>query len=369
MVVPFFDLARQTAELLPEIREAIADVVQSGKFILGPNVKALEKEMADYCGGEHAIAVASGTDALHLALRAMGVGPGDEVITSPFTFIATAEAISYTGAKPVFADIDPTTFNIDPTHLEKCITSRTKAILPVHLYGLSADVDAIRQAIGDRDIKILEDAAQAIGAEYKGAPVGSLGDAAIFSFYPTKNLGAFGDGGMIVTKDAEIANRVRVLAAHGGKNYGYYDELGFNSRLDEMQAAIIRTKMKHLDGWNKKRRGNAQKYQSELSHVPVTLPSEPGGYKHVYHQFTIRVPNREALRTFLQDKGIGSGIYYPLAVHRQVLYKNLPLTNGNLRESELAQDQVLSLPIFPELTEPETGAVIGAVQSFYRGAS
>ena len=353
MTVPFFDLQRQYTNLQSEIDHAVAQVLKSGHFILGPQVAEFEKEVVTYMGAGFAVGVASGTDALLLALRACGVGPGDEVITTPFTFVATIETIIYAGAKPVFADIEPFSMNISIPAIEKKITKKTKALLPVHLFGYPVNMPEIMKIAKARNLKVVEDMAQGIGATIGSAKAGRFGDASCLSFFPTKNLGAYGDGGMVVTSDAGIADEVKVLRGHGSRKTYYYDEIGTNSRLDEIQAAILRVKMRRLDESNGRRREHAAQYRAILKDTPVTLPGDPEYGTHVYHQYTLRSPQRDALRKGLEAKGIGSMVYYPLSLHLQKAYAYLGYHAGDFPESEKAQAEVLSLPIFPELTNSE----------------
>jgi dTDP-4-amino-4,6-dideoxygalactose transaminase len=342
-------------------------VMASGHFVLGPNVKALEAEVAEYVGCRYGVGVASGTDALRLSLAALGIGPGDEVVTTPFTFVATANIISHCGARPVFVDIDPRTFNIAPAHIEAAVTERTKAVVPVHLYGQPADMDAIMDIARRRSLYVIEDCAQAIGAEEDGQRVGSFGDVACFSFYPTKNLGAYGDGGMVTTNNPEIAGRMDVLRRQGGKVKYYHEVLGFNSRLDEMQAALLRVKLRHLDGWQAERQRSATRYDELLSTLDVVTPFVRPGVTHVYHQYTIRVPHRDGLHQFLKDRGIGTMIYYPLPLHLQKLYHDLGYAEGSLPVSEQAAREVLSLPMYPELTDEQIRTVVEAIGEFSDG--
>jgi dTDP-4-amino-4,6-dideoxygalactose transaminase len=361
-LIPILDLRRQYHALEAEIATATRDVFESGHFINGPNVDAFETEMAAYAGTTFALGLNSGTDALHLALRALDIGPGDEVVTSPFTFIATAEAISMVGATPVFADIDPETFNIDPRAIEAAITARTQAILPVHLYGNPAPMREIL-AIAERSgLAVIGDCAQAIGATIEGQPVGSFGDAGAFSFFPSKNLGAYGDGGMLVTSRKDIADRVRSLRSHGGRVKYHHEELGVNSRLDELQAAILRVKLPHLNDWIERRRAIAHAYTAALADG-VTVPREWTGARHVYHQYTVRLPDRNAAHTALAARGIGTMVYYPVPLHLQAVYEPLGYRHGDFEHAERAAEEVLSLPIFPELHADERDAVIGAVRA------
>jgi dTDP-4-amino-4,6-dideoxygalactose transaminase len=364
MSVPFFDLKIQNSKIRKEIDAAISNVVDSAHFILGPNVAELEKETAAYHGAKFAVGVASGTDALLLALRACGIKEGDEVITTPFTFVATAEVISNTGAKPVFVDIDPGTFNIDPDEIRKKINSRTKAIIPVHLYGQPADMDAIMDLAKKHNIRVIEDSCQAIGAKYHGKHVSTIGDAGCISFFPTKNLGGFGDGGMVITNSEEIYNTVKVLRGHGSRVTYHYDMVGFNSRLDEIQAAVLRIKLKYLESWMEARRKSAAIY-NEMLPGSVETPKEYPNVRHVYNQYTIKVKDRNKLQEFLKTKGIGSMIYYPLALHLQKVYEELGYKKGSMPDCEKVQDHVLSLPIFPELTEAQVTEVASAIKEFH----
>jgi dTDP-4-amino-4,6-dideoxygalactose transaminase len=364
MSVPFFDLKIQNSKIRKEIDAAIAAVVDSAHFILGPNVAELEMETAAYHGAKYAVGVASGTDAIHLALRAAGIGKDDEVITTPFTFVATAEVISFIGAKPVFVDIDPGTFNIDPDRIKAKINKRTKAIIPVHLFGQAAEMDPIMELAKQHNLKVIEDSCQAIGAKYHGKHVSTIGDAGCLSFFPTKNLGGFGDGGMVITNDENIYNTVRVLRGHGSKTTYHYDMVGFNSRLDEIQAAVLRIKLKHLEIWMEARRKNASLYGKLISGT-VEMPKEYANVRHVYNQYTVKAKDRNKLQEHLKAKGIGAMIYYPLALHLQNVYKNLGYKKGDLPNCEKVQDEVLSLPIFPELTETQITEVAGAIKEFY----
>lgn len=366
MPVPFFDLSRQTAALKKELDAAIGAVVSSSRFILGENVAALEKELAASIGVKHAVGVASGTDALHLALLACGVKPGDEVITTPFTFVATAEAISYCGAKPVFVDIEPNSFNINPTKIEEKLTTKTRAILPVHLYGLPADMSKLMAIAKKHSLKVVEDCAQSIGSAFMGQKTGSFGAAAAFSFFPTKNLGCFGDGGMVLTDNPEIADELKVLRGHGSRVTYHYDLIGFNSRLDELQAAILRVKLPHLAEWTKKRQANAKIYTRLLGDISqITLPASPDNCRHAYNQFTLRTEQRDALFEHLKNEKIGAMVYYPLSLHLQKAFSFLGYRPGDFPESEKAQREVLSLPIFPEATSAEIEAAANAVRKFF----
>ena len=365
MTIPILDLKAQYLAHREEIDGALLSVVADGQFILGPNVRALEQEIAAYVGCQYAIGVASGTDALLLTLTALGVGPGDEIITTPFTFVATASTISHRGAVPVFVDIDPRTFNLVPEMVEKAVTPRTKAIVAVHLFGQPVEMGPILEIAQRHGLKVIEDAAQAIGAEEHGRRAGSFGDAGCFSFYPTKNLGAYGDGGMVTTNDPAVAEKVDILRRQGGKTKYYSEILGFNSRLDEIQAALLRVKLRHLDEWTAGRQRVARRYNELLAGGAVTTPYERPGVRHVYHQYTIRAPRRDELQASLKKQGIGTMVYYPAPLHRQELYSNLNYPAGSLPNSEQAADEVLSLPIYPELTDAQIETVAEAIAGFY----
>jgi len=374
MSVPFLDLTRQHGPIRPEIDSALARVLDSGQFLLGPEAQALEQELAARCGVPHAVAVASGTDAILLALLAMDVGPGDEAITTPFTFMATGGSIARTGAKVVFADIDPATFNLDPAAAEAAVTGRTRAIVPVDLYGQCAAWERFEAIASARGIRLVEDACQAIGASRHGRPAGSFGDAAAFSFYPTKNLGGMGDGGLLTTRSAEIAARVRRLRTHG--DAGGYDhrEIGMNSRLDAFQAAILRVKAARADAWNAERRKIAARYTELLGQVfrsagteAAVRPSAPpgSGTVHVYHQYVVRSARRDDLMAHLRKAGIGCTVYYPIPLHLQPCFEALGCRKGDFPESERAAAEVLALPIYPGLTASEQEEVVAAIASFH----
>jgi dTDP-4-amino-4,6-dideoxygalactose transaminase len=371
MKIPLTDLKAQYSSIKDEIDSAIQRVIQSGQFILGPEVKAFEEEMAAYCGMRYAVGVASGTDALHMALLACGIKSGDEVITTPFTFIATAESIAKCGAKPVFADIDMKTYNIDPVQIEAKINKKTKAILPVHLYGQPVAMDDILTIARKHNLKIVEDAAQALGAEYKGKKVGSLSDAGCLSFFPSKNLGAYGDGGMMVTNDPRIAETVRILRVHGSKTTYQHFTHGFNSRLDALQAAVLRVKLKHLGKWNELRRGKTAIYTKMLSQVEgIEPPYIEKDAKSSCNYYTIRVKHsrlsRDELRNHLESKGIQTMVYYPLSLHLQEVYKYLGHKQGDFPQSERAQEQVLSLPMYAELDEKQIKEVVESIKGFLK---
>lgn len=362
------DVCRQNAALQGEMQAAMADICRSGAFVQGPACREIEAAIADYCQVKHAVGCASGSDALLLALMALEVGPGDEVILPSFTFFATAGAVWRLGAKPVFADIIPASYNIDPADVARKITPATKAILPVHLFGQCADMDALAEAAGN--IPVVEDAAQAIGADYHGRRAGSLGEIGCFSFYPTKNLGGFGDGGMITTNDDRLAELLSKLRNHGQQPRYYHAIVGMNSRLDTLQAAVLNVKLPRLDDWAARRQRNADHYADEFNQLGVDrqiqLPSESAGCTSVWNQYTIRVPDgrRDQLQQHLQSQQIGSAVYYPVPLHRQSCFASLGYGEGSLPVSEQAAREVISLPIFPELARREQDRVIAAVASF-----
>jgi dTDP-4-amino-4,6-dideoxygalactose transaminase len=363
MPVPLVDLKTQYQGLKTEILEEISLALNGMQLFLGKNVQALEANFSAFCGARFGIGVGSGTDALHIALRAAGIGPGDEVITVSHTFIATVEAIVLAGARPVLVDIDPETYNMDPSQIESSITSNTRAIIPVHLYGHPVDMDPIRELAKTYKLKVIEDACQAHGAEYKGQRTGSLGDIGCFSFYFTKNLGGYGEGGMITTSDPEIAQRCRMIRDHG-QNMKYYHKMwGFNGRLDEIQAAILKTKLKHLDEWTEKRRSIARLYTENLSDS-VILPQEMPWAKHVYHLFVIRTPERDSLREFLEHKGIGVGMHYPVPVHLQEAWRAYGGYDYSLPVTERITEEIISLPMYPELSSEEVISICNYVNEF-----
>jgi dTDP-4-amino-4,6-dideoxygalactose transaminase len=367
--VPLTDLKAQYASIKEEIDAAIHRVITKGQFILGPEVKAFEEEMAIYCGTGLAIGVASGTDALNLALLACGIKPGDEVITSPFTFIATAEAITKCGATPIFVDIDQRTYNLDTTQIEQKITPKARAIIPVHLYGQPADMEPVLELGKRYNLKIVEDCAQALGAEYRGKKVGSMGDVGCLSFFPAKNLGAYGDGGMVVTSDEHIAEVVRMLRQHGSKISYYHLLPGFNSRLDTIQAAILRVKLKYLDSWNELRRNKASVYTRLLSRIDgVEPPFVDEQNTPSVNYYTVRLKNldinRDELRKYLESKGIQTMVYYPLSLHLQEVYGYLGYKSGDFPQSEQSQEQVLSLPMYPEISEEQIEEVVSNLEKF-----
>ncbi len=362
-MIPMVDLKRQYHNLKKEIDTVISDVLEQTRFILGPNVRALEEEVAAYHGLPHAIGVANGTDALLLALRACGIKEGDEVITTPFTFIATAEVIALLKAKPVFVDICPDTYNIDCSKLAEKITAKTKAIIPVHLFGHPADMTPIMETARKHNLKVIEDCAQAFGAKYNGKKVGSIGDVGCFSFFPSKNLAGYGDGGMVITKDEKIASQVKMLHNHGSEKRYYHHEIGHNSRLDEIQAAIIRVKLKKIDEFNEARRQNASAYCTAINNKNIILPTAASGCEHVYHQFTIRAKNRDVLADALQKKDIASAVYYPVPLHRQEVFVKLYNTSEKMPQSEKCAQEVLSLPMFPELSKEEIRLIADVINN------
>jgi len=356
--VPFLDLKRQCLPIEAEIRDAFHRVLDSCHFASGPFVEAFEGEFAQYCGVRHCVCVNSGTSALHLAMIACGVGPGDEVITVPFTFIATAWAISYVGAKPVFVDIEPNAYTMETSQVEKAITSRTRAILPVHLYGQTADMNPLKEICQRHNLALIEDAAQAHGAEYFGQRAGSIGRVGCFSFYPTKNLGAFGEGGAITTDNDAIAERVRVLRDHAQSTKYRHEELGFNYRMDGLQAAVLSVKLRYLDRWNSARKDLAARYNNLLTATSFTLPTEAKGRYHVWHLYVTRHPERDRLRQGLTEAGIETGLHYPIPVHLQPAYSYLQHRTGNFPVAEGAARDCLSLPLYPELTAEEQIRVV-----------
>lgn len=369
LLFPFLDLRAQFALIEDEVMQAVRRVMESQHFILGPEVQGLESEIASFVGARFAVGCASGTDALLLALRALNIGEGDEVITTPFTFVATVGAVAQVGAKPVLVDIEPRTFNIDPGLIGPAITDRTRAIIPVHLFGLAADMDPIRKQATERGLAVIEDAAQAIGARYKDVRVGTLGTLSCFSFFPSKNLGGAGDGGMVTTDDSGLADRVRVIRAHGGRKKYYAETLGTNSRLDALQAAILRVKLRHLDSWAKARQQNAARYRALFSEHKlnefVIPPEVPTGRHHVYNQFTIRCQRRDQLQQFLRERGLPSEVYYPYPLHLQPAFSYLGYRSGRFPHAEAASGEALSLPIYPELTEDQQVQMVRNIAKFY----
>lgn len=362
MAIPILNLKPEVEELWEELNQAVQGVLKSTQFIMGPNVKAFEAETAAYFGVKHSIAVNSGTDALIIGLRAAGIGPGDEVITTPFTFYATAESVSLVGAVPVFVDINPQTFTIDTDLIEQAITPKTKAIIPVHLYGQAAAMDPILSLAKKYNLKVIEDVAQAFGGEYKSKKLGTIGDVGCFSFYPSKNLGAYGDGGLIITSNDQIAELARMLRVHGAQRSYYNELIGYNSRLDEIQAAILRVKLPHLETWNEGRRRAARIYNELLAEAPdVITPVEDPDAKHVYHQYTIRILNgkRDRVKQHLDQAGIATMLYYPVPVHRLPVYEK---SSPRLKVAEEMAGEVISLPIWPTIDRPTQETVVGEIK-------
>jgi len=374
MKIPILDLSVQHLQIADEIAAAVTRVLGSQKFILGPEVRELEQELAQYCSCAEAIGCASGSDALLLALMACDVGPGDEVITTPFSFFATVGSIVRLGAKAVFVDIDSATFNMDVSQVQSAMTKRTKAILPVHLFGQCAEMETINELARNANMRVIEDAAQAIGAEYRGRRAGSLGEIGCFSFYPSKNLGGAGDGGLLTTNDSELAETLRILRTHGAKQKYYHERLGINSRLDSLQAAILRVKFRYLDQWADARRANAKRYRELFrdaglgSSDYVQLPVESDGSVHVYNQFVIRARDRDRLKAWLAERGVGTEIYYPVPLHLQACFKDLGYKNGDFPESERAALEALAIPVYPELSANAQTYVVETISSFYRAA-
>ena len=380
MPVPLLDLKAQYSAIKEEVREALDCVIESQHFILGPEVEALEREIADYSGCKGGVGVSSGTDALLVALMALGIGRDDEVVTTSFSFFATAGSISRLGARPVFADIDPVSFNIDPASLERSITPQTKAVIPVHLYGQMSDMDAVMEIARRHNLHVIEDAAQAIGSEFNGRRAGSIGHLGCFSFFPSKNLGGFGDGGMVVSNDSDLLDRLSLLRNHGYRPKYYNRVVGGNFRLDALQAAVLRVKLRHLDAWTEARQRNADRYRrlfseaglvaepghAQVSDDHITLPQDLAYGRHIYNQFVIRSPHRDALMRHLKDLGIGTEIYYPVPLHLQECFADLGYRPGDLPRSEQAADETLALPIYPELTPEMQESVVEATRRFYQ---
>jgi dTDP-4-amino-4,6-dideoxygalactose transaminase len=367
MSVPFLDLKAQFRQIEHEVLPMVKEAMENAAFIGGPQVSGFESEFAAFCDSEYCVGVNSGTDALRFALLAAGVRPGDEVITVPNTFIATTEAISQVGAKPVFADIDPKTYNIDVSKIPAAITPKTKAIIPVHLYGQPADMDPLLEMAGKHKLAVIEDACQAHGALYKGKKAGSLGITGCFSFYPGKNLGAYGEGGAVVTQSEEIANKIRMIRDHGQAKKYYHDMEGYNGRLDAIQAGILRIKLRRLEGWNKSRRQNASYYDELLSGIPgVTIPFQPEHAASVYHLYVILVNDRDGLQKYLGDKGIGTGLHYPVPLHLQKAYANKGYKKGDFPVTESVANRLLSLPMFPELTKEQIEYVADCIRQFMK---
>jgi dTDP-4-amino-4,6-dideoxygalactose transaminase len=367
-VIPFVDLKAQYRSIKPEVTAAIAGVLESCEFTLGSEVAAFEKEFAAYCRGEHGVGVNSGTSALHLALLAAGVGPGDEVITVPFTFLATVSAIDYTGARPVFVDVDPRTLTMDPAALEAAITPRTRAVIPVHLYGRPADMDPIVAIARRHGLVVIEDAAQAHGADYKGRRVGTLGDMACFSFYPGKNLGAYGEGGLVVTDSPEYTRTLRMLRDWGAEKKYEHVLKGYNYRMEGIQGAVLRVKLRHLDDWTESRREAAARYDELLVDSGVETPPPASDARHVYHIYAVRTASRQAWQDALQQQGIQTGVHYPVPVHLQPAFADLAYRAGQFPAAERAAKEVLSLPMFPELSAEQCETVCGAVRRLAQAA-
>ena len=367
--VPYFNATRQFENLESELLPALSLAARSGQYILGPQVQVFEKNFAEYCGSRYGIGVGSGTDALMLSLKALGIGKGDEVILPSFTFIATMFAVMHIQAKPVLADVDPVTYTLDPASVQKLITSRTKALLPVHLYGQTANMDALLEITKKKKLKIVEDSCQAHGATWKGKKAGSLGNAGCFSFYPTKNLGAFGDGGMILTNDEKFVDKIHRMRNLGRKTTTeLHSVLGWTSRLDTLQASILDVKLKHLDQFNTERRRVAARYRQNLKKTSLILPEEAPGCKHVYHLYVVRVPNgkRDALKTFLAAEGVPTLLHYQAPIHKQPVYLDSYKNKTRLPVTEKISKEILSLPIFPEMKDEEVDSVCDAIQKFYR---
>lgn len=364
MKVPLLDLAAQYREVEAEIRQAIHRVLDSQAYVLGPEVAALETEVAALCGVPHGIATSSGTDAILASLMAMGIGPGDEVIVPTFTFFATAGCVTRVGARPVFVDVLPDTFNIDPAAVEAATTSRTRAIIPVHLYGQCADMDRLDEIARKRGLKIIEDAAQAIGAKFRGKPAGALGNACALSFYPTKNLSAMGDAGMIVTPDGDLAQKLKFTRDHGQNPRYFYHFIGGNFRMDGFQGAVLRVKLKRLAAWTAARQSRAARYDRELQGTSVAVPPVDSRCEHVYHQYTVRCDRRDALQKHLADAGVGAAVYYPLPLHLQPCFANLGYKEGACPVAEKAAKEVLSLPVSPEMNDEQQSHVIATIRGF-----
>ncbi len=369
--VPLLDLKGQYQAIRSEVMAAIEAVCDQQGFILGPRVGQLEEAVAKYVGSPHAVGVASGSDALMLSLMGSGVGQGDEVVTVPFTFFATTGAISRLGARPVFVDIRPDTFNMDPSQLERCITTRTKAIIPVHLFGQCAEMGPIMDIAGRKGLRVIEDAAQAIGASQHGRNAGTMGDTGCFSFFPSKNLGGFGDGGMVTTENRELRDTLAMLRVHGSRVKYVHEAVGINSRLDALQAAVLLVKLHYLDQWTEGRRRNAERYERLFAEAKVldhiVLPKTGSGNKHVFNQYTIRARKRDELREYLKEHGVGTEIYYPAPLHLQQCYRSLGYREGSFPVSEQASQEVLSIPIYAELTDAQITYVADSVADYYGG--
>lgn len=368
-MIPFVDLKTQYLSIKDDVLREIAAVLENTQFVLGDHVARFEAEFAAYANCEHAVALSSGTAALHLAFLAAGIGPGDEVITTPLTFCATVAAIEYAGAKPVLADVDPHRLTLDPKKIEACITARTKAIVPVHLHGLMADLDPIREICKRRGVMLIEDAAQAHGAEYKKQRAGSFGPMGCFSFYPGKNLGAYGEGGAVTTSDAKLAKTLRMLRDWGQEGKANHVMRGYNYRMDGVQGAVLGVKMKHIETWTEARRRIAQRYDAAFGALGLEIPANPADARHVYHVYAMRFDNRDGIRAALEARGVQTGIHYPKPVHLQPAYADLGYGPGSLPVAERASERLLSLPMFPEMTDSQVETVIAAVRDIARAAA
>ena len=364
--VPYLDLKAQQRPIRAELDAAIARALDNCSFCLGPDVAQFEKDFATFCGAQHCVAMNSGTSALHIAMLLLGVGPGDEVITTPYTFIATSWAISYCGAKPVYVDIEDSTFNLDPKLIERAITPRTKAVMPVHLYGQPCDLDPLLAICRKHSLPLVEDAAQAHSAKYNGKPIGTFGEISCFSFYPAKNLGAAGEGGALVTNDAAFAARARALREHGSTKRYHHDEIGFNYRMEGLQGAVLGVKLKHLAKWQEGRRRVAMRYHELLKNTPLRLPIEPDYAKSAWHLYTVRHPRREELKAHLDANGIGNAVHYPMPLHLQKAYASLGHKPGDFPLAEKASSEVLSLPMYAELTDEQIERVAQVVKDIFR---
>jgi dTDP-4-amino-4,6-dideoxygalactose transaminase len=364
--IPYLDLRAQIKPLRAEIDAAIARTIDNCSFCLGPDVVQFEKDFAKYCDAKFCVGFNSGTSALHVAMLLLGVGAGDEVITTPFTFVATSWAISYASAKPVFVDIDDSTFNLNPKLIERAITSRTKVIMPVHLYGQPFDIDSVREICRKHQLPFVEDAAQAHGAKYKGKVVGTFGEISCFSFYPGKNLGAFGEGGALVTNNEEFAKRARSLREHGSTMRYYHDEVGYNYRMEGIQGAVLGIKLKHLEKWTRERQRIAKRYSELLADTPLQLPAQASFAESVWHLYVVRHPRRDDLKKFLDENGVGCALHYPLPLHLQKCYASLGYKTGDFPVAEKAARECLSLPIYPELTDGQIQRVTDVVKEFFR---
>ena len=365
MELHMVDVVGQYKRIKLEVDAAIHSVLDSGQFVLGKEVGEFECQISGYLGLKYSVGCASGTDALQIALMALGIGPGDEVITTPFTFVATAETIALLGAKPVYVDIDPRTYNIDPALIERAITPKTKAILPVHLYGQAADMDPITDIARKHRLHVIEDAAQALGASYKGRKVCTFGDVGCISYFPSKNLGAFGDAGMVVCNDLSLGERMKMISVHGSRVRYHHEVVGINSRLDTLQAVVLKVKLRHLDNWNTQRQKCAERYNRLLEGTPVTAPYVSPACTHIFHQYTLRVPKRDALDAYLSEKGIPHAIYYPIPLHLQKAFAMSGGKKGDFPVTEKACEEVISLPMHTELTEEQQQYITDAIRAFY----